>query len=306
MFSDLLRQRSERDDTLLAGTADLQVTSIVSLLAIAVLVGPFDTPTALNAALAVPLFCFLPGYALLAALFPARAGEDTPDRTRPAGSPPLVDRLALAVALSLGIVPMTAVLLSPIWGVDVTPTLVALAAVTLVAVAVAVLRRAKVSRARRFAPLSALTPRSLLPHSSSGRFLIVAAVLAAAIAGASAAYAASTDEPASTEFYLVNESDGGVALGNATDDARPVAIEHHAEEDVTYTVVVREYSSDTDVSEATRETVSIEGSERVVLSAPSVSPGADRVEYLLYEGEPGEDPDADDAIRQLWMTVVEE
>jgi len=303
MFSDPFRHSSERDDTLLAGTADLQITSIVSLLAIALLVAPLDAPTVLNALVAIPLFCFLPGYALLAALFPARAAKESPDRTRPTGAPPVLDRLALSVAVSLATVPIVGIAGSPLWGIDASRTLVVLGGVTIVAAVVAAVRRAGIPSHRRFAPLTSVG--AVMPRSSSSQLLVATAVLGVLIAGASVAYAAGTDDPASTEFYLVNESEGGVALdgGAGPDDTRPVAIDHHADEPANYTVVVRQHSSETGATEILRETVSVSGPERVVISGPGTTADVDRIEYLLYEEEPSEEPDPQDAIRRLWVTT---
>jgi uncharacterized membrane protein len=306
MFNPL-EEPSEQEETLLAGTVDLQVTSIVSLLAIALLAGPVDPPLVLRAAVAMPLFTFLPGYAVLAALFPARATRESSDRPRLAGGPPLVARLALAVAVSLGVVPLVGIALSPVWGISAPATLVAVGSLTIAAAVVAVVRRANVAAHRRFVPLASLSTAFLLPGSSATRFALAAAVLGVAIAGVSVGFAASTDDPASTEFYLVNDSDGGVAVsgGTADEGARSVAIDHHADDSVTYTVVVREHSGASGVSTVARQTVSVSGPEQVFLAIPEADADADRIEYLLYEGKPSDNPDPDDAIRRLFVTGEE-
>lgn len=74
--------------------SDLKVVIVMSALTfVFVLMPPLDS-TALRIIFGIPLVLFLPGYALIAALFPGKNDLDT------------IERIALSFGLSIAIVPL--------------------------------------------------------------------------------------------------------------------------------------------------------------------------------------------------------
>lgn len=304
MFDDTSWRTSEQTDGVWQGATDLQGTIIGAMLGVVVLASPVELPLVFSALLAIPLFTFLPGYAVLAALFPA--GTDPENRgpqmcERYGGSLPTIDRLALSIAVSLAIVPLVAVAGNGVWGIALEPVLIVVGVLTLGAALVAIYRRSKLPPERRFVPLSSVRPiRRSLPHTTSGQFLVAALLLGGLVAGASIAYGASSpDDASTTEFYLVNETDDGLAVTSEPGGDQRVAIEHEGSE--TFTVVVTETIAGTE-SEIHRKQVTVENNKTVV-SVPSGSFAATRVDYMLYRGDPPENPQPDNAMRTLTVTA---
>lgn len=117
--------------------------------------------------LGLPLVLFLPGYAVGGALFPARDGPDG------------IERVGLGFALSLAVVPPTALLLErSAWGIALTPMIVALLAVALAGSAVGGVRRGRLRPAERF--LVAVAPPRIPPPRSWGTVSRLAVGLGAA------------------------------------------------------------------------------------------------------------------------------
>jgi uncharacterized membrane protein len=145
---------------------DLAATAaLATVAALIVMLGPGLLP--LRVILALPLVVALPGYSLTAALFPDREID-------------WARRLVLSVALSLclGVVIGLALNLMP-FGLRAGPWAAALLCVTLIATAVAVVRR------RRRRPIEPVTTRILRV-----RFVDVALILAAAcVLGGAVAFA---------------------------------------------------------------------------------------------------------------------
>ncbi len=88
----------------------------------------------------LPLVLFLPGWAVVSALFPARTGPD------------LIERVAFSFGLSLATMPLVSLALERLpWQVRLTPTIVALLLVVVGGSAIAGIRRRVLPAADRFA-----------------------------------------------------------------------------------------------------------------------------------------------------------
>lgn len=96
-------------------------------------------PTALRTALGLPLVLFIPGYALVSALFPSIEGLDG------------LERIALGFGLSLALIPLIALGIeySP-WRLELTPIASGLIACTILFSIVAVMRRNRLPPGERF------------------------------------------------------------------------------------------------------------------------------------------------------------
>jgi uncharacterized membrane protein len=100
---------------------------------------PGLSETAVRNVLGLPLMLFLPGYALIAALFPAKSDLDG------------IERTALSFGLSIAVVPLIGLGLNYTpWGIRLLPILISLSVLTFVMCWLAYLRRAKLPETEAF------------------------------------------------------------------------------------------------------------------------------------------------------------
>lgn len=154
--------------------------------------------------------------------------------------------------------------------------------------------------------------------------VLVAVAVLAVLASAGFAYAAPTDHQQFTEFYVVGENESG----NYTVNAVPSSLDA-GEERTLYPTMTNKKGSSTDFSvvvelqraERTDDGADVQDRETVATLSTRVEAGETarvshdlgpleggssyRVVYLLYEGEPPEDPSRDNADQSLriWVDV---
>lgn len=196
---------------------DLHAALGVTVLAVLVVLAlPGATP--LRVALGLPLLLLVPGYVLVAALFPAAPPPAEVGATRtPAGALGGLERLALSLGLSLAVVPLLGLLLNltPL-GIRLVPVLLTVAAFNLAVGGVALARRARTPEPLRpefRVRVAAPAWRGLAPLDKA---LVVLVALAAVAAVAAVGYVALAPRPgeAFTEFYVLGP--GGKAEGYPT------------------------------------------------------------------------------------------
>ncbi len=215
---------------------------------------------------------FIPGYALVAALFP-EAGQsptvssDTRSRLKYRGQSSvrslikgartidIWERLALSFACSLAIVPLLAlvVTLSPLAFTSST-VFFAISAFTVLCVALAVKRRSNLLPENRFrlSPTDRLheTRRSLAEMDSRGEVIVTIALVVAilfAVGTFGFAVLSPPDGERYTEFYVLSENDENERVAAEYPDAftpdEPeslvIGIENYEEESVEYDVIVQ-------------------------------------------------------------------
>jgi len=246
--------RSRRWDTL---PTDLRfVVAGVGLLWLVTLVPVLDE-SALRVAVAVPFALFVPGYALVAALFPERAtktsGDQRPDSDAESTGIDSLERAVLSFGASVALVPLTGLALNfTPWGLRLLSILVALSALTLLLAAVAARRRAALPTDERYDPAIVATLRAGLEgitdvDDRTDAALNVVLLLSVCLAAGSVAYAvtAPPEGESFTEFYLLTENESGELVADGypenltTGESRSlvVGIGNHEGEPVNYTVV---------------------------------------------------------------------
>jgi len=240
------RGRSERSLALLVPEpvrtlpADLGavVVLVVGTCLAALVPGVSETP--LRLVLGLPFVLFLPGYALVAALFPEAGdppaanggGEPTPDGGAEAGAESAsahsllglagesngidgIERVALSLGLSIAIVPLVglAANFTP-WGIRLGPILVAVAGFTLGTTAVAAVRRRSLPESERFRVpyrewIDSATGTLFEPESRLDGILSVVLVCSMLLAAGSVAYAVTVPPQGETftEFYVLTEDE---------------------------------------------------------------------------------------------------
>lgn len=154
------------------------------------------SPVSLRVILGVPFVLFVPGYALVAALLPAKEPLDG------------VERVALSLGLSLAITPLLALVIhySP-WDLSVDPVVLSLLGSTVLFSAIAGRRRTNVLPGRRFVP--ELPRISIPPLSNWGgttRLAVILAVASLVLLGGTAGVilAQRAGSGRTTEFALYN------------------------------------------------------------------------------------------------------
>lgn len=295
MFEDMFELSTEKSGRVWQEIGDLIGISLFAVVGDGLLAGPLDFPLVVRWLFAFPLLCFVPGYALLSALFPATGRPERRETVRGASLPTL-DRLALSVATSLAIVALLAVVSNALWELSLAPVLGLVALSTIGASVAGVLRRDRVAPENRFSPLLSRRLSGLsAPVSGTGKFAVVAAVVGLSLAAGGFAIAGTSSEPV-TEFYLTNGSSGqlGAADANGT---QQVVVEHQRSQSAEYTVVVRQHDDNgSQVLDRTRIQVGGEDMRRVQVPTPESD--AKRIEYLLFEGTP-ENTDSVEPSRRL-------
>lgn len=177
----------------------LLIISVVVLANIFVLIPPLST-TFIRTVLGLPLVLFLPGYTLVATLFPAKSDLDG------------IERTALSFGLSISIVPLIGLGLNYTpWGIRLLPILISLSVFILVMCGLAYLRRAKHSETEAFEVTFRETALSLKaevlekPKSKLDQALTVFLILSILLSVATLIYVIATPKEGEhfTEFYIL-------------------------------------------------------------------------------------------------------
>ena len=293
-----------------------------------------STPRAL---LALGLVLFVPGYALVAALFPrsgTREGAGFDWRRPPAivdGRLDLPARLALSFGTSVAFAPLIGLALAVTGRPLTTETVVgSLGGFAVVAMAVATVRRWRLPPEERYRVAVAGTVRRIHTaiRTRSRRRVVLDLALAASIVLASAglAYAVATPhEPApDTEVALLTEDDGGEyvaadlppALVHDEPTDLTLGVENHEGEQVEYsTVVVLERIDGDGTVEESEEVIRFDAEVEDGITAyvdHQVVPGIVgedlRLSYYVYAGSAPDEPSSETADRHLyiWVDVIDD
>ncbi|HWR25485.1 MAG TPA: DUF1616 domain-containing protein [Methanosarcina sp.] len=150
--------------------------------------------------LGLPLVLFLPGYALIAALFPAKSDLDG------------IERLALSFGLSIAVVPLIGLGLNYTpWGIRLLPILISLSVFTIAMCGLAYFRRTKLPDAEAFSVPFKETTLSLKAdifeksESKTDKALTIILILSILLSVATLIYVVVTPKEGEhfTEFYML-------------------------------------------------------------------------------------------------------
>ena len=308
---------------------------VLSTLAIDVLLGAVLAPaTPLGLLVGAPLVFVLPGYAFVAALFPARASRadalDDPvsprlrSRLRQRGVD-ATERVALSLGTGFVVLPVVGLALSVLPdGFSTASVVGALSGFVFVAAAVAVVRRALLPAERRFSvSLRAATATAtdwLSGASFAETTVNIALALSVVVAAVAFGYVVAAPLPAggySDLSVLTQSADGDLVTAGYPEtldgDAPPVVVrvENRERTTRTYAVVVQ-LQRVTDDGRVTER-------RRLTTFDPTVGPGETwttrhrpdpsatgsdlRLTYLLYRGDPPATPTRENAYREVHFWV---
>ncbi|ELY90053.1 DUF1616 domain-containing protein [Natrinema altunense] len=291
-------------------------------------------------AVTIPLVLFLPGYALVSALFPDEPNDDyrTFDEEKTGlGSPVLVsggleaiERTVLSVVLSVAIVPAITLFatVTP-GGVTLEPVLSGLAVVTVVLALLAIGARYRCPPDRRFTPsLSSVTPFFTRgrpsPYERSGYRPYNVAIgigLVLLLASGGFALANPPQHDGFTELSVGSQNvtgdtetmyDSTYTAGEQQELQATITNQEHDERTYTTVVLLQRVSDDgTDVTvrestEVDRRTATVPDgvAHRQSLEITPTMRGNDlRLTVLLYDGEPPAEPTADNAYRVARLPI---
>ncbi|MXV61092.1 DUF1616 domain-containing protein [Natronorubrum sp. JWXQ-INN-674] len=309
---------------------DLAAVSIGAILAYGIITS-FQEGSVLRLFVTFPLALFLPGYALVAVLFPAserRARETTSTaiERHPRGID-VVERVGLSLVLSVMIIPMIVIALPfTAWGLSTVSIAAALGVVTVVLAQLGVIRRLRTPNPERFtvSPIASLTG---LRRDESAVATVSSILLVLAIGLAAGALLLGFLVPMSTggftELALYGEDDNGdLVAGEIEDEIEPgesvpvtVSIENQEEEEMDYTVIVQEQQlEDGAVVERTQlddlQTTLSDGTTGTgdLSITPTAGDGETvRISVLLFEGDPPAEPTNENAAEDtyFWVTIEE-
>lgn len=280
-------------------TKDLQIVAMIIILTVLfVLLPPLNT-SPVRTILGIPMVLFLPGYALIAALFPRKNDLDG------------IERLALSFGLNIVVVPLIGFGLNfTPFGIRLVPILVSLSVFALAMLLIAYLRRSKLSEEERFeVPFSYIysSLESEIFSSKQGvdrilTIILILSILASIITLIYVIVTPKQDEKF-TEFYILG--DNGKAQGYPTrmevgnNSSVIVGITNHEYMQTNYTVDISLENSS--LKKMQVQLVYNSTWEERVFFTPGKTGDNLKLEFMLYKDENFTAPYRD---LHLWVNVT--
>lgn len=176
---------------------DILLAVLITILCLVFIIVPVLNGTEVRVVLGIPLILFLPGYSLIAALFPKKSDLES------------IERIILSFGLSIVVTPIIGLLMNYTFGITVTPLLLALSLFIILMNFIAYIRRWKVPINERFTVKFSNHFTSIAEvfkcKSRLDKFISIALVLSIILAVSMTAYAATTPVHGEkfTEFYIL-------------------------------------------------------------------------------------------------------
>ncbi|WP_094226582.1 DUF1616 domain-containing protein [Methanolobus psychrotolerans] len=265
---------------------------------------PFLSDSPIRTVLGLPMVLFLPGYALIAALFP---GKDDLDG---------IERIALSFGLSIAVVPLIGLGLNYTpWGIRLVPILVFLTNFTIIMAVVAIYRREALGEAAFSVPFreiyeSAKAEIVTKPESRLDRILTVILVLSILASVMTLGYVVVTPKEGEkfTEFYILGPERMAdnyrtqLAVGESVDVI--VGIVNHEYSVVNYSIVIKMDNETMETPQSLQEIAIAHNVtwEKPISFVPAVTGTDMKLQYLLYR-----DGNMAGSYRDLhlWINVTE-
>jgi uncharacterized membrane protein len=275
---------------------DMKIVLLWTALCIVSIYTPVINQSFLRIILALPLILFIPGYVLLAALFPDSNDIDT------------IERIVLSIGTSIVITPLIGLCLNfTSWGIRLDPLIISLTAVIIVLVIIAVIRRTRTSPDAQYTiPVPEIRQTvqnewAMRNGSKRDRILFFVSIFAIGLVVLSAALVITLPKPGEkfSEFFILGE--------NRTADSYPrfitpdisypmyVGVGNHEFRTVNYSVeiyLVPKPANETIVATSQPATllvktyfVTLSHNETSVIPFDLISPdySYNRMDFLLFE-----------------------
>ena len=275
---------------------DLIIMALVTVLCIIFVLTPGLNRTFIRTILGLLLILFVPGYSLIAALFPRKDDLDG------------IERAALSFGLSVAVTPLIGLALNyTSWGIRLTPILISLSAFTIIMVLLAFLRRMRLPSDERFSvPFGSFTreiKKDFKGESRTSKILSVVLIITIVLAIATTAYIVIKPKQGEkfTEFYILGPN--GKAANYPTNITAGktgsviIGVVNHEYQPVNYEVVVK-------LNGTVLKTQNITLNNTQTLEVPynftASGSGKKEMEFLLYKL-----PDQSNVYRSLhlWINI---
>lgn len=267
---------------------------------------PVLSESFIRTVLGLPLMLFLPGYALVALLFPAKSGLEG------------IERAALSVGISVAIVPIIGLVLNNTsFGIREMPLLASLSVFIIVACAAAYVRRRQLPEDKAFGVSFKDSARSLLievmgkTESSTEKILRVFLAISILALIGTIAYLAIVphEQDPFTEFYILGPD--GKADNYTTEYIQGesgtviIGVANHEHRAVNYTMDVRLENKSLALPEKLRHIQLDDNTtlEEPLEITPSIKGKNLELQFLLFNDTNKETPYED---LRLWINVTEE
>ena len=302
---------------------DLIVIAVWMLLAVLSIYVPFINETFIRVIFTVPVILLIPGYVLIAALFPEKKSIDG------------IERFALSVGLSIAVVPLIGLVLNYTpFGIRLNPIVISLVLFTIIMMFITIIRRARLPKEEAFeVPFEMVKPtlkEELFPKGQ-GKFdkalsiILIIAILVAVVTTV-CVIAFPKDGEKFTEFYILGADKMAdnypEEFAVNTDQFVWIGIGNHEYRDVTYTVEVLLMNAEWDTEAEASVIHSSKMLDRFEVTVPEGTTYLEeyffsiedteynRLEFLLYEGTiPEETASAEEKMESayrdlhLWIKV---
>lgn len=275
---------------------DLIIMALVTVLCIIFVLTPKLNHTVIRTILGLLLILFVPGYSLIAALFPRKDDLDG------------IERAALSFGLSVAVAALIGFALNYTpWGIRLTPILISLSAFTIIMVFLACLRRMRLPSDERFSvPFGSFiqgVKKDFEGESRTSKILSVVLIITIVLAIATTAYIVIKPKQGEkfTEFYILGPN--GKAADYPTNITAGktgsviIGVVNHEYKPVNYEVVVK-------LNGTVLKTQNITLNNTQTLEVPynftASGTGKKEMEFLLYKL-----PDQSNAYRSLhlWINI---
>lgn len=283
--------------------SDLLIVMGLALLTDIFVLTPGLSEAMLRNILGLPFVLFLPGYALIAALFPAKSDLDG------------IERTALSFGLSIAVVPLIGLGLNYTpWGIRPFPILISLSAFIFIACVFAYLRRAKLPEPEAFNISFRATALSLKtgvlekPESKLDKALTVFLILSILLSVATLVFVVVSPKEGEhfTEFYILGSE--GKADNYSTkyilgeNETVTVGIVNHEYRPINYTMEVKLENKSLPLQENLRYITLAHNEtwEEPVVITPSFEGKNMKLEFLLFNETEKNIPYRD---LHLWIDV---
>lgn len=297
---------------------DLLIVGVLTIVAAVSLLGPLHG-SSVALVVGIPFLLVLPGYAIVAAVFPQQPVDQSPDSTvRRDDSPDWLVRIALSLLGSALVVGLVGLLLDWLLTISLVPFVLSITVVTFCGIGIAAERRDRQPPAHRADPFVGRTFH-FLSAGTTLQSLALGIAIVALVAATVFVGVAPTQGEQYSEAYLLTENDGGELTAESYPSTfvagegheLSLALSNQENEPVAYEVVVVAQEVGPDGAVTAEEQVdrfgtTIDDGETTVLErqiAPTMTGDGIRLRFLVYEGsEPGNDAEADHVL-QLWIDV---
>ncbi|WP_142858446.1 DUF1616 domain-containing protein [Salinigranum halophilum] len=314
-------------------SADLTVVFVLTVLAVGAVFTPVVRDTPVRIIVGLPFLLFVPGYAVVSALFPM-AAPDLSDDDSDLNSSSItgLERVALSFGVSIAIVPLIGLGLdlTPL-GIRLVPVVLSISVTVFASTVVAAYRRQTLPPEERFsvpwrAWVAAGKGELFKPEGRIDGVLNILLVASLLLAAGSVGYAVTVPKEGDSfsEFYLLTENDEGELIADeypsefvaGESQSVVVGIDNQEHQPMEYTIIVdihrvQAENNSTVVLERERlrtfevQTEHNETWQRQHSISPEMLGDRLRVTYLLYRGDAPARPTPENAYREvhLWINV---